>query len=476
MNKQTKGKIFRTVLVVAGLGFLWLKQAPLAYFVAQQRVVLLGRYTIGQMTAQMLLTPILLLILWGIWTAKEKTREQKKEDAFRTIAVILSILLCIVLVDVVLRIVEKSQYVQTGHSYHRLPDQIRTGTFIDQPVSPFTYPNAPAGYPPVDYTFTTDRRGFRNQTDLEACDAVVLGDSFAEGSGVSDEDTWAVRLAEAGGRSIYNLGMSGTSAVGYLDLLEKYGLPFKPKLVICLLYEGNDFRDSNFRQADLAHPEVSLGDIIYKASPVRRRIKDLLIRLFSPVGSRRFDDDPAVLNDPDHLMYPVAWLPMNLPVGSDNYYTFDLKRLLAHCVTSEQFSQTLACRKSLEILEQLQALCGRNQARLVVVYAPDKPHVLLEASQDTLSADQARAFMALKEDDLPPADELLDAILPQMDTFENVVREFCEKKDIRFISLTGVLRKKMLEGTRAYFTYDQHWSPEGHRVVADYLAETISFD
>ena len=79
MKKRTKEKRFWTGVLMGMLGFLWLKQAPLACVAAQQQEVLLGRYTIEQVSAQVIGTPLLLLILWGIWMGKEKTKEQKKQ-------------------------------------------------------------------------------------------------------------------------------------------------------------------------------------------------------------------------------------------------------------------------------------------------------------------------------------------------------------------------------------------------------------
>ena len=54
------------------------------------------------------------------------------------------------------------------------------------------------------------------------------------------------------------------------------------------------------------------------------------------------------------------------------------------------------------------------------------------------------------------------------------MRQFCRQEAIEFISLTEILRQQMLAGRQAYFTYDQHWSPEGHRIVAEYLAGALS--
>jgi hypothetical protein len=474
MSKKMTGKVVWTVVLLGGLAFLWFKGVPPAYWVAQEREVLLGRYSVGQAAALIILTPLGLLVLWGIWTAKEKTREQKRQDAFKTIAVILSVLAGIILCDIALRVVQRSQYFRAGHSYHRQPNQVRRGIFEDRPACAFTYPNAPDGYPPVSYTFTTDARGFRNQTDLDRYDILVLGDSFAEGSGVSDEQVWGVRLAASTGCTVYNLGMSGTSAEGYLDVLRQTGLSLKPKVVLCMLYEGNDFRDSNFGKTDANGTRHSLKDVLFRGSPLRKRIQTVLVDTLGPVFAGRFDGDPSALTDPKHPMYPVAWQPMELPSGSGNYYAFEVKRLLDHCVDPLQFAQTRACRRTQEVLSRLKALCADHQIRLVVVYAPDKPHVLLEAGKDSLCPAQVRAFMALKRKNPPPADQLWETILPQMDTYETVMRQFCEKEEIEFISLTGVLRRQMQAGRRAYFTYDQHWSPEGHQIVAEFLAGKIS--
>ena len=36
-----------------------------------------------------------------------------------------------------------------------------------------------------------------------------------------------------------------------------------------------------------------------------------------------------------------------------------------------------------------------------------------------------------------------------------------------FVSATASLRAAAVSGTQVYFTYDQHWTPEGHEIVAE---------
>lgn len=472
MSKSFLGKVFWTAVIAGGLAVLWLMEVPLAYWVAQHREVLLGRYSVGQVTAQLILTPLALWGLWAIWMGKEKAPRERRQDVFKTVAVLLSVLVCVVFADVLLRIMHRSLYQKIGHSYHRPPHQRIEGVFRDEPASAFTYPHAPPGYPPVPYVFSTDGRGFRNPEQIDKADVVVLGDSFAEGSSVSDEQTWASLLGKTAGKTVYNLGMSGTSAEGYLDVLERFGVSLGPRWVLCLLYEGNDFRDSNFQRNEKPG-HVSPVDVILKGSPLRRRIQTFLIRTLGPIGSRRFWDAPDELKKPSHPMYPVSWLPLEVPSGSGHYYAFELKRVLDHWVSPEQFSQSLGFDHTRGALLRMKELCAAQGAELVIVYAPDKPHLLLKSVRDRLDTRQVSAFLSLKRKSLPGADVLLDDLTAKMDTFEQVVEDFCRTEGIRFVSLTEVLRRKIEEGQWVYYTYDQHWSPQGHRVVAEYLAQTL---
>ena len=78
-----------------------------------------------------------------------------------------------------------------------------------------------------------------------------------------------------------------------------------------------------------------------------------------------------------------------------------------------------------------------------------------------------RAFMALNESNLPPADKLMGTVLNRVEAKESVVKEFCRQESIEFVSLTESLRQGTTQGQQLYFTYDQHWTPIGHEVTAN---------
>jgi len=97
----------------------------------------------------------------------------------------------------------------------------------------------------VRFTVTTEqlwnqRGAFRTRQELvdRYVDGVVVGDSFAFCFTDADE-CWVDRLAQQAGRNLINLGVVSTGSVAHRRVLEDFGLPLKPPLVIWQWY-GND--------------------------------------------------------------------------------------------------------------------------------------------------------------------------------------------------------------------------------------------
>jgi hypothetical protein len=81
--------------------------------------------------------------------------------------------------------------------------------------------------------------------------------------------------------------------------------------------------------------------------------------------------------------------------------------------------------------------------------------------------------MALKEKNLPPADDLVDVLLSHLDIQESAIEEFCKQESIEFVSLTQPLRQNIAQGLQAYYTYDQHWTPIGQKIAAETLFNSV---
>ena len=97
-----------------------------------------------------------------------------------------------------------------------------------------------------DCTAQINKYGFRGiENRLLPQQAVVIGDSFAFGWGVSDDDTWPIKLQNHLSKShtpyrVYNLGKPGADPDDYLDIARAYVPILKPKVLLLSLLQGDD--------------------------------------------------------------------------------------------------------------------------------------------------------------------------------------------------------------------------------------------
>ena len=467
--------ITTTIIVVINL-LLWVISSNVPYLIAQNRDVLLGRYGVARLTWMILLIPISIMALYLTWS----NEENKKKRQFQITALTLSVVISIILVDFFMRPAQKKQYVLHKSYYNRTPNTVFSGTFCDMPENAFSYPTMKPGYPEIEYTLTTDKRGFRNKTDFEKYDIITTGDSFTEGSNVTDNETWTALLAQKSKMEVYNLGIAGGHSGTYLETFKRFGLDLSPKIVTCMICEGNDFRNSNFKRKDTLGYRVK---IYLKSSPLRRILEELMI---SHLGSTTYNtskDSPTSGDNPvgstktdidSNFVKALSWLPVAIPDGLNaKYYTFTVKNLLAHFENMDTFLRSKSCQKTFAHLRQINEICKSNNIRFIIIYAPDKSHVLLPIIKNKVSPESLRAFMSLKVSNLPPADKLIDIVLTRLDIKESAVKKFCQQESVEFISLTEPLREDITLGRQLYFTYDDHWTPIGHKVVADTISHYI---
>ncbi len=91
------------------------------------------------------------------------------------------------------------------------------------------------------FQLTTGPDGWRGAVSLEDADVVVFGDSFAFGYGVDDADFFprAVR-----GLTVKTVGTNGYNMVQELLWMERLADELRGKLVVWLVYYGNDLYDN----------------------------------------------------------------------------------------------------------------------------------------------------------------------------------------------------------------------------------------
>lgn len=434
---------------------LWLVQSDVLRLVARERHVLLGRYSrahFAWIIAVGSATVVTAFILSGA------TPQNRKRRAFATAAFIIAAVPMLLVTDIALRYLTVYPYMPGDVVYRRPPNWQFSGEWVDSPDIQRSYPILKPGYGRVRCVMSYDANGFRNATIPDRCDIVTVGDSFTEGQRVDDSETWPVLLAAQTGLSVYNLGVSGYSPPEYLASLEAYGLPLRPRIVICMLYEGNDFRSAEMA----ARSGVSVAAFI-KTSPLLMGLDRLLVDKLGQIGARGDFPGSEVLD----------WMPLALPGGGDaRYYGFAPKQLVELAMDEEIFESGAQWQAARTILSRMRDMCRANGAELIIAYAPNKAHVVMPAALDSVPIDKVRAFFSLRyRGPLPEGDQFARMLLSRMRSRQEVIAEWCQTESIPFVPLTEPLRADAVAGRQVYYTYDKHWSPAGHETAARVLAE-----
>ena len=94
--------------------------------------------------------------------------------------------------------------------------------------------------------YSSDRYGFNNpdsEWEGASVDFLLIGDSFAQGACVNEQDSIAGNLRRVSGKSVLNLGMGGNGPLIEFAILREYLPKTSAKIVFWAYYEGNDLLD-----------------------------------------------------------------------------------------------------------------------------------------------------------------------------------------------------------------------------------------
>ena len=227
---------------------------------------------------------LLLLLAMAFWLvnrgADARERDTMRLVWFRTAALAITSIICIVACEVALRALGNrapagvlalrhdlgedtpdERWEDTARSGRRLRsgreapkmtwrygDIVRMG-FISPAVSPGVRRRFP---------FKTDAEGFRNDTVRERVNIAALGDSFTDALTIPVEASWPMRLQQRLGVPVQNYGTAGFGPQQELLVLRDFVVRHRPSHVVLAYFAGNDIFDAErFEQFQRGRAEGS---------------------------------------------------------------------------------------------------------------------------------------------------------------------------------------------------------------------------
>lgn len=463
----------------------WLPSSSIIKLIIENDPVVLGRYSVGHFGALLLLT----IVLWIAAAVLFSTRKKSVgETIFALVMVYLSAGLSSFVLVVGSGMINKPRFVEqpisgvdpdtgivlSGIVRHRPPNERFDLLQKDVPEQMRSYPNAPAGYPEFPLVLTSDARGYRNHDALQKYDVVAVGDSFVAGSHVSDNQAWVDLLRQRTGKTIYNLGVSGSDPLTYLNNFITVGRAFKPKTVLVMLYEGNDFRDAppvptaaNTASVPATENRSQSLGFYAKASPVMKGLRRLATETLAAVGA----DSPV-----SGYAEQVGFMPVMVEAnGTKHAYSFEPKRLRYLVDASEQeFAASRDWSNVRDVLDRFVLLSKKDGFRLIFVYAPSTPHVIFPLVEKNIPAQQLLNFVNIgrKKPVEVDANTYKQQVFARLDANENTWKQWCAAQSIECISTTKALQQAAAK-QQVYYSYDQHWTPQGNAVTAQVIEDYL---
>lgn len=279
---------------------------------------------------------------------------------------------------------------------------------------------------------TYDHNGFRNLSDLKSADTVVIGDSFVEGLTVPDAQLTTSLLARLQRNVVANLGQAAYGPQQELVVLKRYGLPLQPSAVIWMFSEASDLGDVvSYRNTTASPP--GFWHAFYTRSFTRNSLKQVKRIFFppsKPSGMKRAAAFRASEGKSDTVYFVYPSPPLSIQ---------DLDSI-------EETTRTIATAHTLS---------AAQGARLIFVFVPTKFRVFRDYCQFPLQS-ECRNWAV---NDLPERlKKAVTSISP----------------DIGFLDLTPRLSEDAKNGALPYYSDDDHWSPEGHKIAAEAISDYVN--
>jgi hypothetical protein len=295
-----------------------------------------------------------------------------------------------------------------------------------------------------------------------------LGDSFAFGFGVEEDDTYLARLERTlrdGHVEVINAGLAGMGPDDEARLLAADGPALRPDLVLVGFFVGNDLVDALtgpartvLRDGSPALPDGflerwyrPLRPGVLLREPLARSSRSLGLPIPFKGFLRRHSHAYRFLSARlGRLRLALRGRHAGRPAAELNPFQQE-----AFCLKSYPPEFDLAWTRAQEALGQMKRWCDTHHARLAVIVIPTEAQVYPDRW------DAARRRFNLRDEDF-------DLEKPQ-----RLLSAFASAHGIPLIDLLPTLRLARETGGPLYFETDIHWTPRGHAVAADEILRRL---
>jgi hypothetical protein len=257
-----------------------------------------------------------------------------------------------------------------------------------------------------------------------------LGDSFAFGVGVEDDEAWPLVLARSQAVEGANAGTPGFGVPDAVDWFEAHGAPLAPSLAVLGVFTGNDLQD-----ATPGVPRVAVRDGALVVAGERPGLGHWLYR-----RSHLF------------LLAKQAALWERLR-GGESWARAELRREMALFEDPHAFAEGAAATAA--AFQRFAHLARMHGVRPVVALFPTLPQVdqaLWTTTASALGLDPAR----------------LDRDAPN-----RRLADLARGQGLEVVDITPRLRAAVAAGEMVYFPIDRHLTPRGHAVAAAEIARAL---
>ncbi len=328
--------------------------------------------------------------------------------------------------------------------------------------------------------FQTDSEGFRNPRDVFSAPIVAVGDSFTEAPSVQRHEIWTTIVSEKTGLQVRNLGISGYGPQQCLSVLQSYGIPHNPKLVLFPLFEGNDIQDAEqfqlFQNCNLHWPDfriklfhASHGNLVYTRASFT--FVWPLLQFVSSVVPTLFLSQPASVDD--SMKYPLN--PVSGEISGEKIFLSFEDRFLYHTTFSiDEWRNSTGWKLCSQSLRQAKDLCEKSGAILLVLLFPSKGSIYLPLLSNQYQPSEFNQYVSkIGGAKAVNGKTWHENFLKNRSSLGQLVNRFCSDHDIHYLNLIHAFEEKASEGKTLFFPLDTHWNPEGHQLVGEIVAREI---